>query len=234
MRSSCVPTSRAGAARTRPRRDGTGPTAASDRVTPPIVAYQGVAGAFSELAIRSIWGDAAVPLPCVAFGDVASAVLEGRAQIGILPVSNTIAGTVSSSVETIAASGLHVVGEHELRIELCLLGVRGATAESLRTVESHPVALRQCRRFLAEHPAFVAREAFDTAGAARDVAAANDATRGAIASASAARAYGLAILQHAVQDALDNTTRFALVALAPAHVRPSALDHALPSVNLGE
>ena len=203
-------------------------------MTPPIVAYQGVAGAFSELAIRAIWGDAAVPLPCAAFGDVTTAVLEGRAQIGILPVSNTIAGPVVPSVEAIAASGLHVVGEHDLRIELCLLALRGATGESLRTVESHPVALRQCRQFLAEHPALEVREAFDTAGAARDVAAAGDATRAAIASASAARAYGLAILQHSIQDALDNTTRFALVSPEPAHVRSSALDHALPGVKLGE
>lgn len=199
-----------------------------------IVAYQGIAGAFSELAIRGIWDDAAIPLPCPAFGDVTRAVLEGRARVGILPVSNTIAGTVASSVDAITASGLHVVGEHELRIELCLLGTAGATAESLRTVESHPVALRQCHRFLAERPMLVAREAFDTAGAARDVAAAGDPARGAIASESAARAYGLAILQHAVQDTLDNTTRFALVALEPAHVRSSALDRVLPSVNLGE
>lgn len=202
-------------------------------MTTPVIAYQGVAGAFSELAIRSIWGEAATPLSCHAFGDVTRAVLERRAHFGILPVENSIAGRVAPSVSAIADAGLDVIGEHELRIELCLLGIPGATLAGLRTAESHPVALRQCSRFLAEHPALEARDAFDTAGAARDVAAAGDGTRAAIASASAGSAYGLKILGRGIQDVDDNTTRFALVALQRGGVRSSALDHVLPSVNLG-
>lgn len=204
-----------------------------DPVTAPVVAYQGVPGAFSELAIRGIWGDAATPLSCQAFHDVARAVLERRAHVGVIPVENSIAGRVASGVDAITRTGLRVIGEHELRIELCLLGIPGTTLQSLRTAESHPVALRQCAAFLAAHPALEAREAFDTAGAARDVAAAGDPTRAAVASASAGSAYGLEIVRQGIQDVDDNTTRFALVALQGARAQSSALDHVRPGVKLG-
>lgn len=188
----------------------------------PAVAYQGEAGAFSEIAILTLWDADARPVPCATFGDVVAAVAAGRADLGLLPVENTIAGPVRDSVDAIAAAPLTIVRTIELPIRLCLLGVAGATLESLRTVESHPVALGQCAAWRAAHPGLAAREAYDTAGAARAVAAAGDPTRGAIASARAGHINRLVVIAEGLEDRADNTTRFVVLARAPGHAGADA------------
>lgn len=177
----------------------------------PRIAYQGERGAFSELAILRLCGEGVHTVPCAGFGDVTRVVLTRAADFGLLPVHNTIAGIVQASVDAIDASGLQVVVASEMPIRLCLLAIRGATLETLRSVESHPVALRQCARFLERHSHLVACAADDTAGAARLVSASGDPTRAAVASARAASVYGLQTLQEGIEDHADNVTRFVLV-----------------------
>lgn len=195
------------------------------------IAYQGEPGAFSEAAIAAL-GGAATALPCASFSDVVAAVESGRADAGLLPVANSIAGAVVESVRVIEGSALNVVGETSLPIHLELLAVEGATLETVRTVESHPVALRQCTDFLRAHPRLVAVESRDTAGAARDVAASGDRRRAAVASARAGALYGLVALAGAIEDRTENVTRFAIVARAGSPILLSALDGPAPSANL--
>jgi prephenate dehydratase len=106
---------------------------------------------------------------------------------------------------------VHIVGEVLLPVHLCVVALPSATLETLRSVESHPMALKQCRRFLATHPRLVARPASDTAGAARAVARSGDRTRAAIASRHAASLNGLSILVDGAQDHARNTTRFVVL-----------------------
>jgi prephenate dehydratase len=196
------------------------------------IAYQGEPGAFSEAAIVAMWGESAIAVPCASFSAVIAAVESGRTDGGLLPVANSIAGTVVESVAAIEGSTLVVVGETRFPIELDLLAVEGATLESVHTAESHPVALRQCGRFLEAHPRLEAVPSHDTAGAAREVAASGDRRRAAVASARAGALYGLVTLARAIEDGAGNVTRFALVARAESTNLLSALDGQVPPANL--
>lgn len=202
------------------------------RAHEPRIAYQGERGAFSELAILRLCGEGVHTVPCAQFGDVTHVVRSGAADFGLLPVHNTIAGIVQASVDVIDASGLRVVLASEMPIRLCLLAVPGATLETLRSVESHPVALRQCARFLGRHAHLVPHAADDTAGAARLVSASGDPTRAAVASARAASVYGLHLLREGIEDHADNVTRFVLVAResTPEPTIPGVRDE---TINLG-
>jgi prephenate dehydratase len=173
------------------------------------VAFQGELGAYSEEAVARLFGDAATPVPCRENRDVTRAIAAGDADAGVLPLENSLAGTVTASYDAMLEErGLVATSECTLPIHHCLLAPAGASLDVLRTVESHPVALAQCLGFFARHPRLVARAAYDTAGAARDVAAAGDPARAAIAGRAAARRYGLEILAADIEDRGDNRTRF--------------------------
>ncbi|GJG89282.1 prephenate dehydratase [Gemmatimonadetes bacterium T265] len=181
----------------------------------PRVAFQGEHGAYSEEAVVAWWDGAATPVPARECADVAAAVAGGAVDYGLLPVENTLAGSVVATYDALAAAdGVAVVGEVVLPIHHCVLAPAGATLASVTTVESHPVALAQCRRFLADHPWIEARAAYDTAGAARAVAERGDARVAAIAGRAAARRFGLAVLAADVEDRPDNQTRFLVLARA--------------------
>jgi prephenate dehydratase len=196
------------------------------------VAYQGEPGAFSEAAITSVWGVRARPLPCASFGEVIAAIDSGIAEAGMLPTRNTIAGPVAESVAAIRKSQLVVVRETALPIHLDLLALPGATLESLRSVASHPVALLQCGNFLRAHPGLVPRKAYDTAGAARELAVSGDTSRAAIASTGAGARHGLVTMVAGIEDRTDNVTQFAIVARDASKILLSALDGRTPSANL--
>ena len=181
------------------------------------VAYQGAPGAYSEEAVVRLWPDA-VPVPMRECIDVARAVERGDAGAGLLAVENTLAGSVVASYDALAACDTIVaVGEIVIPIHHCVLGIPGASLETLRWVESHPVALAQCTGFFERHPHLEPRATYDTAGSAMDVAQARDPRRGALASRIAAAHYGLEILEADVEDRADNQTRF--VAIARSLVR---------------
>ena len=141
---------------------------------------------------------------------IANLTLYPESHMALIPVENSTIGTVQPAAGLVAASGLRVVGEVWRPIRLALMAPPGARLSSLKTVESHPAALGQCRGALAELR-LEAREVFDTAGAARAVAASGDLSRAAVAPPSAAEIYGLSILRHDIQDRVGNRTRFVLL-----------------------
>lgn len=185
---------------------------------PARVAYPGERGAYSEDAVTAMW-PAADSVPLRYPLDVAQAVMAGEVDAGILPVENTLAGSVVASYDALAqCEQLHAVAERVMRIRHCLLGVRGATLSDVVVVASHPVALAQCTEFLARHPDYELRAATDTGRAARDVADAGDPRRAAIAGRAAADRYGLEVLAESIEDRADNQTRFLGIAREPASI----------------
>ena len=170
------------------------------------IAFQGAPGAFSDLACRARYPDAAT-LPCDTFEQAIDAVRSGAAALAMLPCENTLAGRVPDIHALLPGSGLFVVGEHYERVEHCLLGVPGATLATVRRAHSHAVALGQVRQTL-QRLGIAAVVAPDTAGAARLVAQWGRPDEAAVASSLAAEIYGLTILQRNVEDAAHNTTRF--------------------------
>jgi prephenate dehydratase len=144
---------------------------------------------------------------------VARAVVNGHADYGVLPLENLIAGPVHESLDALARhDSLERVREHSLPVRLALLGLPGATVQEIRQVLSHPVALRQCTRWLWRHRLIAVVEAHDTAGAARMVRIRRDPSVAAIAAPWAAAHYELEVLEEGLEDRPDNATRFVLVA----------------------
>lgn len=181
------------------------------------IAFQAERGAFSEEAIIACWGPDVELVPqreCMA---VARRVEAGHADAGVLPLENSLAGTVHLSYDALLACGsLHATGEVVLRIRHYLLAPAGASLRTLRQVESHPIAPARCRRFLDQYPELEVRPAYDTAGAAQVVAEAKDPSRAVIASLTAAGYYGLDMIAGDIQDRDDNQTR--LPGRSPAHL----------------
>ena len=192
------------------------------------VAFQGEPGAYSEEAVRTHWADAArrgllEPVPSLSCADVVRMVETGVVDFGLLPIENTLAGSVVATYDALAASrAVTVAAEMVLPIHHCLLALPGAALGDLCTVESHPMALAQCEGFLTGHPGLRALAAYDTAGAAREIAHAGDRTRAAIAGRGAANRFDLAVLACDIEDRTDNQTRFFVIARATPHLAHGA------------
>jgi len=174
----------------------------------PVVAYQGVPGAFSEVAAGRVFPHAEM-LPCPTFEAVFEALRTGTAARAVLPVENTTVGRIAPvwhlmETEVVEEAEAGVV----VSVLLALIAPPGVGFEALRRVRSHPAALGQCRAFFRAHPHLTAVEDFDTAGAAARVVQEGRGDEAALASAHAAGVYGGVILRPAVQDSADNATRF--------------------------
>lgn len=174
----------------------------------PRVAFQGARGAFSEEAGQKVFGPAMTAVPCREFRDVGAALADGLAEYAVLPVENSIAGSVLPAYDVLAATAARVLAEVTLPIRLCVLGLAGADLRGLRRVQSHPVALAQCGKFFQAHAHLEAVVTYDTAGAAREVAALGQPDVAAIGPCAAGALYGLHVLAEGVQDRDDNQTRF--------------------------
>ena len=185
----------------------------------PVVAFQGEPGAYSEAAAVATFGPAAVLLPCASFDTLFAAVAEGQATRGLVPVENSLAGTVRESWDLLVAYELPIVAEVRLPVRHCLLAVPGTALADVKVAASHPQALAQSAAFLADH-GITPRAAYDTAGAARELASRPEPGVAAIASARAATLYGLDVLAEAIQGREDNTTRFYVIA-RPGEVPPA-------------
>jgi prephenate dehydratase len=173
------------------------------------IAYQGEPGANSHIVCKEHYPDWDT-LPCASFEDVFAAVESGDADLGMIPIDNSIAGRVADIHHFLPDSGLHIVAEHFLRIRFCLMAVPGATLDTIRTVHSHVHALGQCRKVIRAH-GLTPIISGDTAGAAREVAEAADPTQAAISPPLAAEIYGLETLAEDVEDEDHNTTRFVVL-----------------------
>jgi len=177
------------------------------------IAFQGMNGAYSDLACRMVYPDFQT-MPCSSFEDAFAAVQSGKALYAMIPVENTIAGRVADVHHLLPNSDLYIVGEHFQPIDHALLGVKGSKISDLVHVHSHIHAIPQCRNLVREM-GLQAHIHVDTAGAAEDVSRRGDKVHGAIASSLAAEIYGLDILKASVQDAEHNTTRFLILAQEP-------------------
>jgi len=178
------------------------------------IAYQGEPGAFSEAAARRVEPDAEL-LPCRSFDEVFDAVQARTAACGVLPIENSIGGSIHRNYDLLLERTLPIVGEVELPVVHHLLALPGATLDGLRRVYSHPQGLAQCERFLRTLSNVEIIATYDTAGSAKMVADAGLKDAGAIASARAGEVFGLTSLAASVQDFDDNITRFLVVGAAP-------------------
>ena len=175
------------------------------------VAFQGVKGAYSEDAVFS-YDKSASTVECAEFVDLFEAVKGGRADLGMLPVENSIEGSVTAANDLLFQSDLKVVGEVMVRIRHCLIGHPDASLQDVRRVYSHPQALAQCRDLLTSHAEWQKVPAFDTAGSVRMIKERGLKEEAAIASRRAAETYGMKVLLEDVQSVQDNITRFFVLA----------------------
>ena len=178
------------------------------------IAYQGEPGAYSEAAALAFAADAA-PVPCKSFEDVFQAVADGTAVRGILPMENTIGGSIHRNYDLLVEHELPIVGEIQLKVDHCLLALPGVRLEDVRVVHSHPQALAQCERFLRGLPDVEIAAVYDTAGGAKLIREQGLTHDAAIASIRAAHVFSLNVLQRGIQDFDTNITRFFVIARHP-------------------
>ncbi|MEO1335996.1 MAG: prephenate dehydratase domain-containing protein, partial [Myxococcota bacterium] len=187
------------------------------------VAFQGTSGAHSDLAANELMvirGTPAMTVGKPTFEEVLQALWDGHVHYAFLPVENSIVGGITA-VHTLLMEGrAHIVDEESWDVHHALSVLPGTDLSTVRTVSSHPVALRQCRRTLTETLGLTVQEVWDTAGAARAVALGADPTRAAVCSPEAAKMNGLHVLRENVSDHPENRTRFLLLAREPEPIPP--------------
>jgi prephenate dehydratase len=175
------------------------------------VAFQGEAGAFSEAAAIQLLGRGIVPVPRPTFEAAFRAIPENTADALLVPVENSLAGSVVRVYDLLLESHLVIVAETILPIEMQLIACPGASLGDIRSVASHPMALAQCERFFAAHPNWTRIAAEDTAGSVREALSRGDKAHAAIAGRRAAERYHGVILAESIQDNAENFTRFVLL-----------------------
>ena len=174
------------------------------------IAFQGLPGAYSDLACREVFPRMAT-LPTPTFEETFAALERGKVSLAMIPIENSVAGRVADIHMLIPhATKLHIIGEHFQRVNHHLLAVPGASLKTIKVVRSHIHALSQCRDFIRKHGLKAIVHA-DTAGAASELAARGDISEAAIASELAAEIYGLKSLRANIEDAAHNTTRFVIL-----------------------
>ncbi|QFR34510.1 prephenate dehydratase [Ancylobacter sp. TS-1] len=187
------------------------------------IVFQGEPGANSHIACREVYPDHEA-VPCPTFEDAFAQLRNGEADLGMIPIENSVAGRVADIHHLMPTSGLTIIGEFFLPLSHQLMAVKGASLATVKTVESHVMALGQCRNIIRKL-GLKAVVGADTAGSARLVAEAQDVTRAAIASRLASEIYGLDIIAENIEDEAHNTTRFVILAKdgewAPANNGPT-------------
>ena len=183
------------------------------------IAFQGERGAFSEEAARKLLGPAIAVLPCPRFEDVFRSLKEGRVTGAVVPIENTLAGSVHDNYDHLLQFELPIVAETSVRIVHNLIALNSVKFSAIRRVFSHPVALNQCLDFFAQNPQIERVPFYDTAGSVKMIAEQKLADAGGIASTVAAGIYGARILRKSIEDDRQNFTRFFLLR-RPEDVRP--------------
>lgn len=176
------------------------------------IAIQGEKGCFHEMAARQYFSNEDVEIvPCSTFDITLNSVKEGRAALAMMAIENARSGSILYNYSLIRESGLHILGEHNLRIVQNLMAMPGQTMKDIRQIRSHPIALAQCMIFLNQYPEITLVEADDTASSARLIAEGRLKNTAAIASRSAAEIYGLEIIAEGIETFKKNYTRFLVI-----------------------
>ncbi|MDZ4159401.1 MAG: prephenate dehydratase, partial [Anaerolineaceae bacterium] len=186
------------------------------------VAFQGEPGAYSEAAALEYFGKHIQSVPCESFDVVFDRVLAGECEFGIIPIENSLAGSIHRNYDLLLQNELYIVGERYLRISHCLIAQPGVRVEDLRRVISHPQALAQCERFLRSLSEVRTEPAYDTAGSAKQIREQGWRDTAAVASRRAAEVYGMSVLAEAIEDNPANYTRFLVIARSPVAGGPDA------------
>jgi prephenate dehydratase len=176
-----------------------------------LTAFQGEAGAFSQVAVQQLLGHNAAVLPCQRFEEVFEALAGGRVDSAVIPIENTLHGSVHENYDHLLHFDLDIVGETNVRIAHNLIAQPGVSFRKVRRVYSHPVALNQCLKFFAANPDIERVPFYDTAGSVKMIMEERPEGSAAIASAAAAEIYGGRILRRNIEDDPSNFTRFFLL-----------------------
>jgi prephenate dehydratase len=187
-------------------------TGKSKRIT---AAFQGEPGAFSEIAARQLLGDDVAVYPCQKFTDVFESLESGKVPAAVIPIENTLHGSVHENYDHLLHHDLPIVGETNVRIVHNLIAAPGVSFGKIRRVYSHPVALNQCLTFFEKNPQFEKAPFYDTAGSVKMLMEEKLTDAAGIASAAAAERYGATILRKSIEDDRQNFTRFFLLMKEP-------------------
>lgn len=190
------------------------------------VSFQGEYGAFSEKAALSYFGSACTPVPRQNFRDVFDDVRKNRSSYGVIPIENSLFGSIAQNYDLLLEYPLYVIGELKLRVSHCLLTLEETKVSEIRHIYSHPQALGQCDAFLRTMKNVSIHQYYDTAGAAKMIAEEQQEDAAAIASAQAAQHYGLKIVRRSIETDHRNFTRFLI--LSKKHIQPKS--HAKTSI----
>lgn len=177
------------------------------------VAFQGEPGAYSEQAGREYFTDVEM-VPCETFDEVFAAVSAGTCESGLVPIENSLAGSIHQNYDLLLRHDLHIVGEYLLRVRHCLIAFPGVEKDAIQRVISHPQALAQCVRYL-RALGVKTEPVYDTAGSVKLLKASGEQTTAAIASRRAAEIYAMQALEEGIEDNPENYTRFLVIARAP-------------------
>lgn len=181
------------------------------------IVHQGLEGSFSHKIARKLFGSGQIYVGAKSFQAIFEDVVDSRADLGVIPIENSLAGSLYENYDNLCRFPLKIIGEEYLRVEHCLLGLKvGESLEQIKRVYSHPKALEQCGRFFKEHSWLEKHISTDTATAALHVAEWQDPTCAAIASSEASKIYGLKVLKNHIEDNSLNYTRFVVIARSQA------------------
>jgi prephenate dehydratase len=186
------------------------------------VAYQGEPGAYSEAAALEYFGVESETVPQETFDGIFAAVEARDCDYGLIPIENSLAGSIHHNYDLLQRHTLTIIGEHYLRVHHCLIALPGADLAGIRRVISHPQALAQCDGYLRALPGVKVEAVYDTAGSVKMVLEGADPSTAAVASSRAAHYYGMAILAEGIEDDPANFTRFLAITHEPVHPGPDA------------
>lgn len=176
------------------------------------IAIQGIKGSFHDIAAHQYFNNDDVELICCnTFEEIFQQMRDDYSRLGLMAIENTIAGSLLHNYELLRESGMTIIGEYKLHIEHSIMCLPEDDWSTITEVNSHPVALMQCRDFLSSHPEFKVVEAEDTAGAAEMISRKHLSGHAAICHAGAAPLYGLKVLEQGIEDNKHNFTRFLLM-----------------------